>query len=101
MDLGLILATHFADKRWVLNGDDYSGLSWLDESKKPTEKDLEKLWPATQITDSLAKVDKLREAAYREISDPLFFRYQRGEIEKQEWLDAVQSIKEKYPNPYS
>lgn len=34
-----------------------------------------------------------RKLAYIEESDPLFFKYQRGEIEKQEWLDKVSEIK--------
>jgi hypothetical protein len=31
--------------------------------------------------------EQLRANAYREESDPLFFKYQRGEIEKQVWLE--------------
>lgn len=43
------------------------------------------------------QIDALRLAAYQSESDPLFFKYQRGEIEKQVWLDKVQEIKERYP----
>lgn len=38
-----------------------------------------------------------RAAAYREESDPLFFKYQRGEVSQQEWLDKVNEIKQRYP----
>lgn len=38
-----------------------------------------------------------RRVAYREESDSLFFKWQRGEIEKQEWLDKVQEIRERFP----
>jgi hypothetical protein len=34
-----------------------------------------------------------RKEAYREESDPLFFKWQRGEIDKQVWLDKVAEIK--------
>lgn len=34
--------------------------------------------------------------AYRSESDPLFFKYQRGEIDKQEWLDKVLEIQARY-----
>jgi hypothetical protein len=39
---------------------------------------------------------KLRAEAYRNESDPLFFKAQRGEVEQQVWLDKVAEIKERY-----
>ena len=47
MDYSLILSTHFTDGLWTLNGDDYEGLTWLSDTKKPTKKELDDLWPAT------------------------------------------------------
>lgn len=41
--------------------------------------------------------EQLRALAYRNEADPLFFKYQRGEIEKQTWLNKVQEIKARYP----
>lgn len=40
-----------------------------------------------------------RQAAYQQISDPIFMQYQRGEATEQEWLDAVQAIKDANPYP--
>jgi hypothetical protein len=40
-----------------------------------------------------------RADAYRDESDPLFFKWQRGEGTEQEWMDAVQSIRDRYPYP--
>ena len=40
--------------------------------------------------------EQLRAEAYRNESDPLFFKYQRGEVEKQVWLDKVTEIKARY-----
>lgn len=40
--------------------------------------------------------DYNRKEAYREESDPLFFKWQRGEIDKQEWLDKVNEIKQRW-----
>ena len=37
-----------------------------------------------------------RKQAYIEESDPLFFKWQRGEIEKQVWLDKVDEIKQRW-----
>lgn len=42
-------------------------------------------------------VTSLRAEAYRNESDPLFFKAQRGEIEQQVWLDKVAEIKARYP----
>ncbi len=38
-----------------------------------------------------------REYEYKKIADPLFMEWKRGEIEEQVWLDAVQTIKNKFP----
>jgi hypothetical protein len=47
MDYTLILNTHFKGSEWTLNGSDYTGLTWLSDTSKPTKKQLEDLWPAT------------------------------------------------------
>jgi hypothetical protein len=44
------------------------------------------------------QIDALRLTAYQSESDPLFFKYQRGEIEKQVWLDKVEEIRQRYPD---
>jgi len=99
MDIVKILSTKFAGSEWTLNGDDYSGLTWLSEGKPPTEKQLEALWPEVQSEVAMEQVEQARANAYRETSDPLFFKYQRGTATEQEWLDAVQAVKDKYPYP--
>ena len=40
--------------------------------------------------------EAVRVFLYREITDPLFFKVQRGEIENQVWLDEIQKIKDKW-----
>lgn len=97
MDLGLILAKHYADKLWTLVGNDYNDLEWKDKAKKPTLEDLESLWPEVQLSAEKDRIDDLRRAEYQKTADPLFFSYQRGETTEQEWLDAVQAVKDKYP----
>jgi len=39
----------------------------------------------------------LRAAAYREESDPLYFKEQRGEVESGTWLAKVAEIKSRWP----
>lgn len=38
-----------------------------------------------------------RHQAYVEESDPIFFKWQRGEATQQEWLDKVAEIKARFP----
>ena len=48
---------------------------------------------------AIADAVESRRTAYRDISDPLFFKAQRGEATEKEWLDAVAAIKARYPKP--
>jgi hypothetical protein len=43
-----ILTTNYVGKQWTLNGDSYTGLTWLDSSAKPTQAELDSLWESTQ-----------------------------------------------------
>lgn len=42
---------------------------------------------------------EIRKAAMRNEADPVFFKAQRGEATMQNWLDKVQEIRDRYPNP--
>jgi hypothetical protein len=44
------------------------------------------------------EVDALRRKAYEEEADPLFFKYQRGEVTKDEWLNKIAEIKSRIFN---
>lgn len=44
-------------------------------------------------------IEFIRRDNYQRISDPLFFGWQRGDNTEQEWLDAVQAIKDAHPYP--
>lgn len=60
MDIAMILARKFHGTEWTLDGDDYTGLTWLSESKQPTKKELEALWPTVQaeiVAEAQAKKD--------------------------------------------
>ena len=99
MDIPTILANKYPGALWVLDGDDYEGLTWLSESPKPSEEDLRSAWPEVQHARAVRAVEQARAAAYRETADPLFFQWQRGEVSEQEWLDAVQAVKDAHPYP--
>ena len=60
MDISAILSRKFEGSEWTLNGDDYTGLTWLSEGDAPTEAQLKKLWPTVQAeiaAEAQAKID--------------------------------------------
>ena len=68
MDLTLILNTKYRDSFWTLDGDDYSGLTWLSDTPKPSKKTLEDFWPAVLAeieAENQAKIDKKNELLTR------------------------------------
>lgn len=99
MDIAAILSEKYPGAQWSLNGDDYEGLEWLDESPKPTEPELEALWPEVQTARALKAAQMARAHAYSQTADPLFFKYQRGEATEAEWLAAVEAIRQAHPYP--
>lgn len=46
-----------------------------------------------------AQAEANRLEAYRNESDPLFFKWQRGTATEQEWFDKVAEIRVRYPDP--
>jgi hypothetical protein len=60
MNIAEILRVNYPNTEWILSGDEYEGLEWLDESPKPTEAELESQWEEVQAkiaADEQAKID--------------------------------------------
>jgi hypothetical protein len=57
MDLSLILSRRY-NAEWTLDGDDYEGLTWLSDSKKPTKAELIAKWESVQAEVEAEKVAK-------------------------------------------
>lgn len=49
IDYTLILSKKYPNHQWVLDGDNYEGLVWLSDSKKPTKKELDDQWESVLI----------------------------------------------------
>jgi hypothetical protein len=99
MDIPVILGTKYRGSEWYMNGEEYAGLTWLSDTPKPSKATLEKLWPTVEYELAYEQVERSRQQAYQETADPLFFEYQRGDATEQEWLDAVQAVKDAHPYP--
>ena len=52
---------------------------------------------AEREASKVAKAEQNRAEAYRNESDPLFFKSQRGEATHDDWLNKVNEIKARYP----
>jgi hypothetical protein len=52
-DYLLILQFNYSTAQWTLTGNTYEGIDWQDETPKPSQEELDALWPATE--DSIAK----------------------------------------------
>ena len=48
MNISVILSVIRPGAQWSLNGDEYDGLEWLDDSPKPTLADIEEALPTAQ-----------------------------------------------------
>lgn len=97
MDIALVLNRIRPNAIWSLNENTYASLDWKDSSKKPSYSEIEKAWPAIANEIENEKIEDLRKVAYQKEADPLFFKYQRGEAEKSEWLEKIEEIKARYP----
>jgi len=98
-DYAAVLTANYPDALWRLDGDTYEGLTWLSDTPKPSQAELDAAWPTVQYNNQVAVVEKARRAAYEASSDPLFFEWQRGDGTEQAWLDAVAAVKAAHPYP--
>jgi hypothetical protein len=48
IDYTQILSINFPSTEWTFFGEDYNGLTWLSNTPKPTQSELDALWPSTQ-----------------------------------------------------
>ena len=94
-----ILGQKYAGQEWALNGDTYDGLIWLSDTPKPTQAELDALWPEVDYNDQVTAVEQARLVAYEQQSDPIFFKWQRGDATEVEWREAVAKVKAENPYP--
>ena len=56
-------------------------------------------WEAGEHQRNIDRIMEQRRNSYIINADPLFFGWQRGNNTEQEWLDAVQAVKDANPYP--
>lgn len=76
--------------------------NWVERSAPaPVELTPEELAARAEADHAAALAERdraLREALAAE-ADPLFFQWQRGEADREDWLAAVAEVKSRFPKP--
>jgi hypothetical protein len=80
------------------------GGEWIakDPEPQPTPEEIEALAKA-QAADAAAFAEEQRDAALRaalaDEADPVFFKWQRDEATREDWLAKVAEVKSRFPKP--
>ena len=98
-DYAAVLAAIRPGAEWTLAGDDYSGLTWLDDSPKPTKKTLDDAWPQVEYQQQYAAVEAQRRARYQAETDGIYMAAVRDDLPLDDWKAAVAAIKADLPYP--
>lgn len=72
-------------------------LEWGGSDAAPTWQEVCVCLEQIKQEFAVKSVKKSRQNAYQSESDPLFFKWQRGEATKDEWLAKVDEIKGRFP----
>ena len=59
IDYPAVLAANYPDAEWQLDGDSYDGLTWLSDTPKPSQQELDDAWPAVQQARQDAEAAKV------------------------------------------
>ena len=47
-----ILCTNYPNSKWTMLGNEYDTLEWFSDTPKPTQAELDALWPSTEETQA-------------------------------------------------
>ena len=98
-DYAAVLTAIRPGAQWTLDGDDYAGLTWLDDSPKPTKKTLDDAWPQVQYDREHADIEAQRRARYQTETDGIYFEAVRGDGNLDAWKAATAQIRDDLPYP--
>ena len=56
IDYAAVLLANYAGSEWTLDGEDYSGLTWLSDTPKPTQAELDAAWPQVDYDNQVTAV---------------------------------------------
>ena len=85
--------------QWKLDGDNYEGLTWLDDNiEKPSKEELENEMNRLRGEYTNKEYQRRRVAEYPSIGDQLDALFHAG-VFPPEMAAKIQAVKDKYPKP--
>jgi hypothetical protein len=101
MDITKALVNLRPGAQWSLNGDEYEGLVWLDETQsKPTKKQVETEVARLQTEYNQQEYQRLRAPEYpdlKELADALYWSSKGDNTKLDEYYAKCEAVKLKYP----
>jgi hypothetical protein len=86
--------------QWVLRGEEYEGLEWLDEKiEKPSEQSLLEEIERLQAEYDALEYQRLRKPEYPLIEDYIDGIVKADQDQIDAYIAACLAVKEKYPKP--
>lgn len=102
MNYSYILSKMYADKEWTMDGNSYEGLTWLDESPKPTNEELIEAYETYKAEN---EYKEKREAEYPSVNKQLEMLWDAIDsgtpLKQSEFYTKIKEIKDKYPKGVS
>jgi hypothetical protein len=100
MDYSLILTVNYPDSQWSLNGDSYDGLVWNSDTSKPTQEELDALWPSTEEIVAKQKCkEQAQEILYKtdwttipDVADPAYTPYLTNQTEFKQYRAVIRDL---------
>lgn len=83
----------------VKDGNPAEIILWENAAPQPSDAEILAASSVGAYQREYDAVTVARQQGYQQTSDPIFMQYQRGEATEQEWLDAVQAVKDANPYP--
>jgi hypothetical protein len=92
-----ILVENYKGKAWSYIGTSYEGLTWLDESPKPTQAELDALWETTQRAINARAYIEKRKEEYPPATDYLDGVVKGDQAQIDKYIADCLAVKAKYP----
>jgi hypothetical protein len=78
IDYALILTVKYKGLQWVLDGDDYEGLTWLSDTIKPTKEELDSQWQS--VIDEIQAEKTAKATARQAVLDRLGITQEEAQL---------------------
>jgi uncharacterized protein YhjY with autotransporter beta-barrel domain len=69
-DYAAVIRANYPDAEYMLVGHTYDGLTWLSDTPKPTQQELDTAWPAVQQAraDAIAAKETAKQSAISKLA---------------------------------